>query len=38
MGGVGLEGERKMGGVGAGKVVGRKEMEVMGQELKEREI
>lgn len=38
MDGVGLQGERKMEGVGAGKEVGRKEMEVRSPELKEREI
>jgi len=35
---VGSKGERKMEGVGAGREVGRKGMEVMGPELKEREI
>jgi hypothetical protein len=38
MGGVGLQGGRKMEDVGAGREVGRKEMEVRGLELKEREI
>jgi hypothetical protein len=35
---VGLQGERKMEGVGAGREVGRKVMEVRGRELREREI
>jgi len=38
MDGVGLQGERKMEGVGVGREDGRKEMEVRGPELDEREI
>jgi hypothetical protein len=38
MGGVGSQGEKKMEGVGTGREVGRKEMEVRGLGLREREI
>lgn len=38
MGGVGSQGEKKMEGVGAGREVGRKVMEVRGLGLREREI
>jgi hypothetical protein len=38
MGGMGLKGERNMEGVEAGREAGRKGMEVLGWELKEREI